>query len=259
MLMEWAPISVAVRTSLATAKERWNSWLRVLPRRAGGLGGAHRVLHLAEDLGLAQHHRIEPAGHAEGMARRLVVGQGVGMRAQQGRCHAAAFGQPAHRVVERRMLGRAIDLGAVAGGDDGRLHLRVAAGAEGAAQAVQGGGQLIEGERKTTAQIERRGRVIQAQGPDCHGQDYKICRPKGPVPGPMAPKPAFFPMSPLDLIVHLANFAAPAFFLALLLALGGRLLLGNGARTALWAQFAITFIAGWRCWRAAWSTSAATG
>ena len=60
----------------------------------------------------------------------------------------------------------------------------------------------------------------------------------------MAPKPAFFPMSPVDLIVHLANFAAPAFFLALLLALGGRLILGNGARTALWAQFAITFIAG---------------
>ena len=31
-LMEWAPISVAVRTSLATAKERWNSWFSVLPR-----------------------------------------------------------------------------------------------------------------------------------------------------------------------------------------------------------------------------------
>ena len=32
MLMEWAPISVELRTSLATAKLRWNNWLRVLPR-----------------------------------------------------------------------------------------------------------------------------------------------------------------------------------------------------------------------------------
>ena len=31
MLMECAPISVEVRTSLATAKERWNSWLSVVP------------------------------------------------------------------------------------------------------------------------------------------------------------------------------------------------------------------------------------
>jgi len=51
-------------------------------------------------------------------------------------------------------------------------------------------------------------------------------------------------MSALDLIVHLANFAAPAFILALLLASGGRLILGRGARLGLWAQFAITFIAG---------------
>jgi hypothetical protein len=32
MLIEWAPISVALRTSLATANERWNSWLSVVPR-----------------------------------------------------------------------------------------------------------------------------------------------------------------------------------------------------------------------------------
>ncbi len=32
MLIECAPISVEVRTSLATANERWNSWLSVVPR-----------------------------------------------------------------------------------------------------------------------------------------------------------------------------------------------------------------------------------
>jgi hypothetical protein len=31
MLIECAPISVALRTSLATANERWNSWLSVVP------------------------------------------------------------------------------------------------------------------------------------------------------------------------------------------------------------------------------------
>ncbi len=51
-------------------------------------------------------------------------------------------------------------------------------------------------------------------------------------------------MSPLTLIDHLANFAAPAFFLALMLALGGRLMLGKGAAMSLWAQFAVNFAAG---------------
>ena len=37
MLMEWAPISVELRTSLATANERWNSWCSVLPRAPASL------------------------------------------------------------------------------------------------------------------------------------------------------------------------------------------------------------------------------
>ena len=32
MLTEWLPISVELRTSLATEKERWNSWCSVLPK-----------------------------------------------------------------------------------------------------------------------------------------------------------------------------------------------------------------------------------
>jgi hypothetical protein len=50
-------------------------------------------------------------------------------------------------------------------------------------------------------------------------------------------------MSPLDLLIHLANFAAPALFLALLLVLAGRLVLGR-SRIALWAQWAIGSVAG---------------
>ena len=51
-------------------------------------------------------------------------------------------------------------------------------------------------------------------------------------------------MSPFALIDHLANFAAPAFFLALVLALGGRLMLGKAAAMSLWMQVAVNFAAG---------------
>ncbi len=137
--------------------------------RAGRLCRAHGVLHLAEDLGLAQHHGIEPAGHAERMARHEAFLERVGVRAQQRRAHAAAVGEPVERMVQRRLLAGAVDLGAVAGGEDGGFHLRMARGAaQRLAQALQRGRDLVDGERKTAAQIERRGRVVDAEGPDCH-------------------------------------------------------------------------------------------
>jgi hypothetical protein len=89
MLMEWAPISVELRTSLATAKDRWNSWLSVVPSAPAWSADAHRVLHLAQDLGLAQHHGVQPAGDAEGVAGGQAVVQGVGVRTQQRGRHAA--------------------------------------------------------------------------------------------------------------------------------------------------------------------------
>jgi hypothetical protein len=56
---------------------------------ACGFGSAHRVFHLAQDLRFAQHHRIEPAGHAERVAGNEAVFQSVGVRAQQRGAHAA--------------------------------------------------------------------------------------------------------------------------------------------------------------------------
>ena len=40
--------------------------------RAGGL--LHRRAHLAENFGLAQHHRFEAAAHAEEVTRRIIAG-----------------------------------------------------------------------------------------------------------------------------------------------------------------------------------------
>jgi hypothetical protein len=48
-------------------------------QRAGFVGFAHRLLHLAQDLRLAQHHRIQPRGHAEGVAGGIAVLQHIGV------------------------------------------------------------------------------------------------------------------------------------------------------------------------------------
>lgn len=52
-------------------------------------------------------------------------------------------------------------------------------------------------------------------------------------------------MSALDFLIHLLNFAAPAFFVALLLALLLRLAMhGRSAAVGFWKQLAINFVAG---------------
>lgn len=52
-------------------------------------------------------------------------------------------------------------------------------------------------------------------------------------------------MGPLQLAIHLVSFAAPALVLAVLLALGGRLLMSKRPPAGvLWTWVAINFIAG---------------
>lgn len=52
-------------------------------------------------------------------------------------------------------------------------------------------------------------------------------------------------MGPLDLLIHLMSFAAPALFLALLLVLLGRIMVPNKPSALMaWVQAAINFIAG---------------
>jgi hypothetical protein len=52
-------------------------------------------------------------------------------------------------------------------------------------------------------------------------------------------------MGPLDILLHVSNFIAPALIVALLLALLGRAFPGRKARgQSLWARVAINFAAG---------------
>ena len=125
MLIECAPISVEVRTSLATANERWNIWCSVVPSVPAVVGLAHRLLHLAEDLRLAQHHRIEARWRRgrRGAPRRRLRARRCGRAA----CWLATPPMPASQSTAGRTsaAGRRahVELGAVAGGDDRRLGL----------------------------------------------------------------------------------------------------------------------------------------
>jgi hypothetical protein len=82
--------------------------------------------------------------------------------------------------------------------------------------------------------------VVDAQGPDCHAPNYKICRQIKHLPWIKSPSN----VNALDYLVHLLSFLAPAFAVALLVAVLGRWLLPRAARPGWRASLAINFLAG---------------
>jgi len=137
--------------------------------RAGILRHACRMLHLAEDLRLAQHHRIEAAGDAEHVPHGIAAGQCVEVRGNLLRQQLMIFGQPL-----RRRFGRfcgAIQLGAVAGRQDRRLAHFTAM-----RQFDQRLRQTHRIERHLFAHGKRRGMVVETEGIKLHwrrsGRNY---------------------------------------------------------------------------------------
>jgi hypothetical protein len=63
-------------------------------------------------------------------------------------------------VGGRCLFGGTINFGAVARGQNGRFRRLIGALSQIAAQTVQSGSQLVQGERKPTAQIKRRSGVV---------------------------------------------------------------------------------------------------
>ena len=109
----FAPMRVSVRARLAVAKACWNRRSSWLPSAAGRARRGPGVLHLAEDLRLAQHQRIQPGGDAEQVAHRVGVGVPVEIGVQVAgivRMRGQPVGQRAAVVV-----GDGVELGAVAG------------------------------------------------------------------------------------------------------------------------------------------------
>ena len=137
---------------------------QAIQRAAEGAGIARAgpgLLHLAEDLRFAQHHRIEASGHPEQVPHGVAIAMPVqiGMQVVAAvRMDGQPFGQRLAIVV-----GLCIQLGAVAGGEQDRLvHLRQRA------QRCQRGSQRIRGERHLLAQGDRRGLVVDAEDVQAH-------------------------------------------------------------------------------------------
>jgi hypothetical protein len=115
---------VSVRTSLATEKACWNKEWSNGPGAAGLGGDAVGLLHLAEDLRLAEHGRIEAAGDREGVADRQLVVELV-QAAVRAFAEMVVLVEPFPHARQALLGAPAVELGAVAGRDDQHLvHLR---------------------------------------------------------------------------------------------------------------------------------------
>src|SRR3569623_2041648 len=163
-----APMRVSVRTRLATAKV-------CCSRRSSGAPSARvacelvGILHLAQDLRLAQHHRVQPRGDAEHVSHCRVLVMPVEELVQLARGQAVVAVEPRLRRLFGTFGYADVKLGAVAGGEDqrffnARLGLQLA-------QGFSGGVRI---ERHLFAQADRRGEVIEPEGDQRHGEECEL-------------------------------------------------------------------------------------
>lgn len=120
-------------------------------------------LHLAEDLRLAEDHRVEAGGHAHHVAHRVFVLVHIGTGAQLVESQAMVVRQPGEHVVRGRMVDLQVEFAPVAGRQDGRL----AAGGQ-AAELLQRLDHLFRSESHALADSHRGGLVIDAEGNEGH-------------------------------------------------------------------------------------------
>jgi len=128
----------------------------------GLLGAAGSVFHLTQNLGFAQHHRVEPAGYPKRVSHRTLAGQGIEVFIEFACSDPPMVGDP---VLNRRLrliraVGRGVDFGPVAGRQDGAL--RDQSGVL-AAQVAQRVAQMVNGKRDPFAQGDWSGHVIQSE------------------------------------------------------------------------------------------------
>ena len=124
-----------------------------------------RVLHLAEDLRLAENHGIEPGGDAKRVSDRSLVGVAVKIRVQRVAVQAVIVAEPLDQPSVVRGFEVAVKLGAIAGGENRRLVHRAVAG-----EFAQGVHEFFRHERDLLADFHRSGLVIYAEGKQVHGR-----------------------------------------------------------------------------------------
>ena len=130
------------------------------------LGDFDRLLHLAQDLRLAQHHGIETGRHAEGVLHRFGAVQRVGIGLYCCRLQAMVVRQPFQRGL--RVIGVAIELGAVAGGENRCLLHRLVRD-----EVVQRLPQTLAMESDVLADGEGGGGVVNAEGKQMHDAIFR--------------------------------------------------------------------------------------
>ena len=82
---------------------------------------AHGVLHLTQNLGLAEHHGVEPTGYSERMPCGIVFLQGVGVGLQSVWSNTTRVGQPIQGLLDLLLAASAVNFCAVTGRQNGDL------------------------------------------------------------------------------------------------------------------------------------------
>ncbi len=142
--------------------------MQVAAERLAVLRDARRLFHLPEDLRLAQDHGVETAGDAKRMTHRLLVRQGVEVLVEAVVADAVMLADP----LRQRLAGLAggvrlaVDLGAIAGGQDGRFRRK---SFQALAQVRQGAADGVDRrERDLLTKRQRRCRMVESEGQQCH-------------------------------------------------------------------------------------------
>jgi len=134
-----------------------------LARGSAVIGDLKGRLDLAEYLGLAEYHGIESAGHSQQVRDRLVVQPRVEVGLEVRRVQSMESPQPvANRLSPIGMYG-AVDLGAVAGGQDESLADRRELG-----EAAQGTHQDVRSEGDAFAYLHGGGLVVESDYQNRH-------------------------------------------------------------------------------------------
>ena len=126
------------------------------------------LFHLAENLGLAQHHRIEAGGDAEGVIGGFLLRQQIQIGFYVARRQAVEVGHPFGDVGG--FLSVAVNLGAVAG----RKNRRFTRNAAYPGHIGQGLGQNVRRKRHPLADGNRSGMVVNAAGKKLHFSTVSI-------------------------------------------------------------------------------------
>ncbi|MNG89244.1 hypothetical protein D3C79_481020 [compost metagenome] len=149
-------------SGLEQAPEQWADGASLTRHGVGGL-------HLAEDLRLAEHQRVQAGGHPHHVLHRLVLFVHVGAGAQLVQAEAVVVGEPLQHDIGGQVVLLDIELATVAG----RQNRRFAAGCQ-SAELLQGVYQLLWGKRHALAYVYRGSLMVDTKCKKGHARSLVV-------------------------------------------------------------------------------------